>query len=73
MTEELRNAEDMTEDYPEDEETKRALQVYELTKQLAEIEGLTESMKSTDFLHWVGVMNNCKARAEEIIREEMRN
>ena len=33
--------------------------------------GLTEEMKNTDMLHWVGTMNAIKQQAEEIIFEEL--
>ncbi len=32
--------------------------------------GATEELKARDPLSWVGLMNNCKARVEEIIRDE---
>ena len=38
-----------------------------LVKQLAEKEGITEELKSTNQLTWVGTMNNIRARAREII------
>jgi len=33
--------------------------------------GLTEDMKSTDMLYWVGIMNAIKQQAEEIILKEL--
>lgn len=42
-----------------------------LTEQLAEKQGVTEEMKATDQMKWVGLMNNCKAQAEEIILSEL--
>lgn len=44
-----------------------------LIKQMAKEEGVTESMKSTDMLGWVGKMNNIKSRATEIVIEEFIN
>ena len=44
-----------------------------LIKQMAKEEGVTESMKSTDMLGWVGKMNNIKSRATEIVIEELIN
>ena len=35
------------------------------------LEGVTEEMKATDQLQWVGMMNNIKASAEEIILNEL--
>ena len=42
-----------------------------LMKQLAKEAGATESLKASDPMKWVGLMNNCKAQAEEIIYSEM--
>ena len=39
--------------------------------QMAKAEGLTEEMKSTDPMRWVGLMNNFKNAAEEIVLREM--
>ena len=33
--------------------------------------GLTEDMKNTDMLYWVGTMNAIKQQAEEIILKEL--
>ena len=38
---------------------------------LAKAAGATEELKSTDPLQWVGLMNTCKAQAEEIIINEL--
>ncbi len=40
---------------------------FQLVKQLAEKEGITEELKSTDQMAWVGVMNNIQAKAREIV------
>ena len=40
-------------------------------KQLAEKENITEELKSTDQLKWVGMMNNIKNQAEGIILKEL--
>ena len=34
-------------------------------------EGITEALKASDPMTWVQRMNNIRARAEEIIREEL--
>lgn len=39
--------------------------------QLKKAEGVTEELKAADPMAWVGAMNNIRARAEEIIREEL--
>ena len=38
---------------------------------LAESAGATEALKAADPMKWVGLMNACKAQAEEIILEEL--
>ena len=48
-------------------------------KQLAQIEGcgmkaaegITEALKASDPMAWVGAMNNIRVRAEEIVREKL--
>lgn len=42
-----------------------------LIKEMKEKEGITEDMKNTDQLGWVGAMNNIKARAREIVLNEV--
>ncbi len=38
---------------------------------LAEKAGATEALKADDPMKWVGLMNTCKAQAEEVILEEL--
>lgn len=40
-------------------------------KQMAQSQGITESLKAADQMAWVGSMNNIKACAEEIILKEI--
>jgi hypothetical protein len=42
-----------------------------LTTQMAVAEGVTEELKAHDQMLWVQKMTNIRARAEEIIREEL--
>lgn len=42
-----------------------------LVEQMAKQEGVTERLKSQDQMLWVRRMNNIRARAEEIVREEI--
>ena len=42
-----------------------------LVPQLAKVAGATEDLKARDSMNWVGLMNNCKARVEEIIMAEL--
>lgn len=39
--------------------------------QLAKSAGATEALKAADPMKWVGLMNACKAQAEEIVRFEL--
>ena len=39
--------------------------------QMAKAAGVTEQMKMTDQLHWVGMMNTIKSQVEEIIWSEI--
>ena len=39
--------------------------------QMAKAEGVTEKMKSTDPMRWVGLMNNFKNAAEEFVLREV--
>ena len=41
-----------------------------LVKQYAEREGVTEQMKAADMMKWVGLMNNIRSRAEEVVMRE---
>ena len=45
--------------------------VEEIIKSLKEQSNLTEEMKNTDQLYWVGMMNNFKNHAEEIVLKEL--
>ncbi len=40
---------------------------FRLVKQFAKKEGITEKLKSTDPMAWIGTMNNIRARAREIV------
>lgn len=45
-------------------------QVELLMKQMAEKQGVAEKMKMQEPMEWVGLMNNIKANAEEIVLKE---
>ncbi len=45
--------------------------VNQIIDQLKEKSDLTENMKNTDMLYWVGTMNSIKAQAEEIVFNEL--
>lgn len=59
--------------YPHLAETDRAARdmLDYLMPRLAREAGATEALKAADPMKWVGLMNNCKSRAEEIIRQEL--
>ena len=45
--------------------------VEKMTKQLKLKSNLAENTKNTDMLYWVGMMNNFKNQAEEIVFNEL--
>lgn len=44
---------------------------FRLVKQLAKKEGITEGLKSTDQIAWIGAMNNIQAIAREIVNADL--
>ena len=42
-----------------------------LTEEMAKREGITEQLKASDQMAWVGAMNNVQARAKEIVYNEL--
>ena len=46
-------------------------QVEQTMAQMAQVEGVTEKLKAENQMKWVGLMNNCKAQAEEMILNEL--
>lgn len=42
-----------------------------LVKQMAEKQGVTEELKASDQMAWVGAMNNIRACANEIVLSEL--
>ena len=45
----------------------------QMMPQLAKEVGATEELKASDPMKWVGLMNTCKAQAEEILMAELIN
>lgn len=43
----------------------------EIMPELAKQAGATEVLKATNPMRWVGLMNTCKAQAEEIVMNEL--
>ena len=52
-----------------DETAQRRLE--QMKPQLAKDAGATEQLKASDPMKWVGLMNTCKAQAEEILMAEL--
>ena len=62
-------------DYPhllEIDETAQS-RLEQMMPQLAKEAGATEELKASDPMKWVGLMNTCKAQAEEILMAELIN
>ena len=45
--------------------------VFQLVRQLAKQEGVTEELKRRDQMAWVGAMNNIRERVNEIVLNEV--
>ena len=43
----------------------------QMVPQMAKAEGVTEELKATDQMKWVGLMNNIRHSAEEVILSEL--
>ncbi|WP_417085360.1 TnpV protein [Hominenteromicrobium sp.] len=42
-----------------------------LVKQMADAEGITETLKANDQMEWVGRMNSCRDRASETVYHQV--
>ena len=42
-----------------------------LTAEMARSQGVTEELKATDQMRWVGLMNNIRSAAEEVVLNEL--
>ena len=42
-----------------------------LVKQMAKAQGVTEKLKADDQMKWVGLMNNIRACAEEVVTNDL--
>lgn len=58
-------------DHLKEVQEKASKRVEEIIQSLKEKSNLTEEMKNTDQLYWVGMMNNFKNQAEEIVLKEL--
>ena len=45
--------------------------LFQLVKQMAKAEGVTEQLKATNQMAWVSAMNNIRDRANEIVLNEV--
>ena len=68
----LKTSGKLTEHLAEIEQTARKM-VEQAVAQMARAEGATEELKARDPMQWVGLMNTCKAQAEEILLAELIN
>ena len=58
-------------DYLADIERQAEEMFFQLVKEYAERQGITERLKAENQMEWVGRMNNCKGQAEEVILAEL--
>ena len=55
----------------EEVDRQAAEMLFQMVNQMARDEGVTEQLKATDQMAWVGAMNNIRARAEEVVYAEL--
>ena len=60
----------LTEHLQEIEQTARS-RMEQITAQMARAEGVTEELKDTDQMKWVGLMNSIRQAAEETVLTEL--
>lgn len=58
-------------DYLEKVDNTAKSEVERLVKDISDKTGISEQLKSTDQMKWVGLMNNAKSQAEEIIYKDI--
>ena len=58
-------------DYLADIEEQAQKHFERIVEQMAESEGITEQLKATDQVAWVGEMNNIWSRAREVVNAEL--
>ena len=58
-------------DYLADIEEQAQKRFERIVEQMAESEGITEQLKATDQVAWVGEMNNIWSRAREVVNDEL--
>lgn len=52
-----------------DSEANKMMELF--TKQMAKAQGVTEQLKADDMMKWVGLMNNIRACAEEVVLNDL--
>ena len=55
----------------EDNDPATTEMVEQLTAKMAREQGVTEELKASDQMKWVGLMNNIRASAEEVVMKEL--
>ena len=58
-------------DYLADIDRQAEEMFFQLVKDYAQRQGITERLKAENQMEWVGRMNCCKAQAEEVILAEL--
>ena len=58
-------------DYLADIDKQAEEMFFQLVKQLAEHDGITEALKATDQMEWIRQMNGVRNRAAEIVNKEL--
>ena len=57
--------------YLADIDEQATTRLYLLMRQMAAAQGITEALKASDQMAWVGAMNSIRASAEEVVLKEM--
>ena len=58
-------------DYPTDIDRQAEEMFFQLVKDYAQRQGITERLKAENRMKWVGRINDCKAQAEEVIMAKL--
>ena len=58
-------------DYPTDIDRQAEEMFFQLVKDYAQRQGITERLKTENQMEWVGRINDCKTQAEEVIMAEL--
>ena len=58
-------------DYPTDIDRQAEEMFFQLVKDYAQRQGITERLKAENQMKWVSRINDCKAQAEDVIMAEL--